>query len=67
MAALNPGWRSFDMALASIWRIRSRERSKCAPTSIEGAGLPAVEAEAQGQDFALAGRERHQQFGDLAG
>ena len=23
----NPGWRSFDMALASIWRIRSRERS----------------------------------------
>ena len=34
------GWRSFDMARASIWRIRSRVRLKCSPTSSSVRGSP---------------------------
>ena len=34
------GWRSLDMARASIWRIRSRVRLKCSPTSSRVRGSP---------------------------
>ena len=34
------GWRSFDMARASIWRMRSRVRLKCSPTSSRVRGSP---------------------------
>ncbi len=61
------GWRSFDIARASIWRIRSRVRLKCSPDLFEGAGLAPVETEAQAQDLPLALVERSEQAVDLIG
>ena len=34
------GWRSLDIARASIWRMRSRVRLKCSPTSSRVLGSP---------------------------
>ena len=55
------------MARASIWRIRSRVRLKCSPTSSRVRGFASVEAEAQLQDLALTVIERGEQTVDLVG
>ena len=64
---LEDGWRSFDMARASIWRIRSRVRWKCCADLLERARLTTVQAEAQLQDLALTLVERSEQPLDLVG
>ena len=61
------GWRSFDMARASIWRMRSRVRLKCSPTSSSVRGSPRSRPKRSLRICALALVERREQAADLLG
>ena len=61
------GCRSFDIARASIWRMRSRVRPKCSATSSSVRSPPPSRPKRRREDRALALVEHRQHLGHLAG
>ena len=61
----NAGWRNFDIARASIWRMRSRVRSKWRPTSSSVRGSPRSRPKRSVRIWRSRGSEPVEQLRDL--